>query len=146
MYRLTDDCVFCKILSGQLEASVVAEDEHSVALMDKGQINPGHVLVIPRRHAAQLGDLTEDEAANVFRLVHRVALALPKSGLRCEGYRLSQVNGAAAGQEVFHVHLHVIPRTEGDGLGWRRFGTPPGAWPHRMQLDMVAQEIRDHLD
>ena len=110
---MTDDCVFCRILSGELETSVVAEDEHAVALMDKGQINPGHVLVIPRRHAAQLGDLTEDEAVNVFRLVHRVALALPKSGLRCEGYRLSQVNGAAAGQEVFHVHFHLVPRFRG---------------------------------
>ena len=113
---MADDCVFCKIISGELEASVVAEDEYAVALMDKGQINPGHVLVIPRRHAVQLGDLTEDEAVNVFRLVHPVALALPQSGLRCEGYHLSQVNGAAAGQEVFHVHFHLVPRFRGEAV------------------------------
>lgn len=113
---MTNDCVFCRVLSGELESSVVAEAENAVAIMSTDQINPGHVLVIPRRHAAQLGDLTEGEAAEVFRLVHRVALALPKSGLRCEGYRVSQVNGAAAGQEVFHVHFHLVPRFRGEAV------------------------------
>jgi diadenosine tetraphosphate (Ap4A) HIT family hydrolase len=111
---MSNDCVFCGILSGEIESSVVAEDEYAFAFMDKRPINAGHVLVVPRRHSAQLSDLSEDEAANVFRLVHRVASALPKSGIRCEGYRLSQANGAAAGQEVFHVHFHVVPRFRGD--------------------------------
>lgn len=111
---MNNDCVFCRILSGELESSVVAKDEYAFAFMDKRPINAGHVLVVPRRHAAQITDLSEDEAANVFRLVHRVASALPKSGVRCEGYRLSQTNGAAAGQEVFHVHFHVVPRFLGD--------------------------------
>ena len=136
---MTDDCVFCKILSGELDASVVAEDEHAVALMDKGQTNAGHVLVIPRRHAAQLDDLSEDEAADVFRLVYRVALALPKSGVRCEGYRISQVNGAAAGQEVFHVHFHVVPRFRGDSV---KYSVDPSRPKYsRAELNQFAKGI-----
>ncbi|MDH5676830.1 MAG: HIT domain-containing protein [Myxococcales bacterium] len=108
--------MFCQFLAGEAEASFNARGDHAVAIMDIGQINPGRVLVMPRRHAVQLDDLTEDEAANVFRLVHRLAQALPKSGLRCEGYRVSQVNGAAAGQEVFHVHFHLVPRFRGEAV------------------------------
>ena len=136
---MTDDCVFCKILCGELEASVVAEDEHAIALMDKGQINAGHVLVIPRRHAAQLGDLSEDEAATVFRLVYRVALALSKSGVRCEGYRISQVNGSAAGQKVFHVHFHIVPRFRGDSVTYSVDPTRPKYG--RSELNQFAENI-----
>ena len=114
--NMANSCVFCGIVSGQLESSMVAEDAYAVAFMDKGQTNAGHVLVVPRRHAAELGDLSEEEAANVFRLVHRVASALPKSGIRCEGYHLSQANGVAAGQEVFHAHFHLVPRFPGDSV------------------------------
>ncbi len=113
---MNDECAFCGILSGKLESSKVAETEDAVAFMDLRPFNAGHVLVIPRRHAAELGDLSEEEAANVFRLVHRVASALPKSGVRCEGYHVSQANGAAAGQEVFHAHFHLVPRFRGDAI------------------------------
>ena len=113
---MTDACVFCRILSGELESSVVAEDENAIAFMDIAQINAGHVLIVPRRHATELGDLSEEEAANVFRLVHRVALALQNSGIRYEGYLLLQANGAAAGQDVFHAHFHLVPRFRGDSV------------------------------
>ena len=113
---MADNCVFCKIIVGELESSIVAEDEHALAFMDISQINAGHVLIVPRRHAVELGDLSEDEAANVFRLVHRVATALPNSDLRCDGYNLFQSNGTAAGQDVFHAHFHLIPRFRGDAL------------------------------
>jgi histidine triad (HIT) family protein len=110
---MNDDCVFCRILSGELESGKVAEDENAVAFMDIRAFNAGHVLV-PRRHATQLGDLSEEEAANVFRLVYRVASVLPNSGVRCEGFHISKANGAAAGQEVFHAHFHIVPRFRGD--------------------------------
>lgn len=136
---MTADCVFCKILSGELESSIVAEDENAIAIMDIAQINAGHTLVIPRRHAAQLSDLSEDEAASVFRLVHRVAKALPKSGLRCEGYSLSQANGTAAGQDVFHVHFHLIPRFSGDSM---RLWVDPNRPRHsREALNLFATSI-----
>lgn len=134
------NCVFCRILSGELEATVVAQDEHAVAFMDRRPINAGHVLVIPRRHAVQLGDLSEDEAVEVFRLVHRVASALPKSGFRCEGYHLSQANGAAAGQEVAHAHFHLVPRFAGDGV--RLVVDPNRPTFSREQLNRLAESIR----
>lgn len=140
---MTEPCVFCRILAGRLEASVVAEDEHAVALMDISQINAGHVLVIPRRHAPQLDDLSGDEASNVFRLVHRVAVALPKSGFRCEGYRLSQANGAAAGQEVFHVHVHLVPRFRGDPVHMSVDPDRPAY--SREELDQFAERIAAEL-
>ena len=136
---MTDACVFCRILSGELESSVVAEDGYAVAFMDRGQINAGHVLVVPRRHATELGDLSEAEAADVFRLVHRVASALPKSGLRCEGYHLSQANGAAAGQEVFHVHFHLVPRFRGDSV--RSLVDPERPKYNREELNRFAESI-----
>lgn len=80
---MTDDCVFCKIVSGEFGASVVAEDGYAVALMDKNPIHGGHVLSISLRQTAQLSDLSEDEAAEIFRFVYRVACAFPKSGVRC---------------------------------------------------------------
>lgn len=95
---------------------MVAADENAVAFMDIRPFTAGHVLIVPRRHAAELGDLTEDEAVGVFWLVHRVASALPNSGIRCEGYHLSQANGVAAGQEVFHAHFHLVPRFHGDAV------------------------------
>jgi len=113
---MTDNCVFCKILAGELESSVVAEDEHAFAFMDLAQINAGHVLVVPRRHAVELGDLSEDEAANVFRLVHRVTTAFLNSGIPFDGYNIFQSNGEVAGQEVFHAHFHLIPRLRDDAL------------------------------
>jgi len=139
-------CTFCDILTGDLPASIVHEDDKCCAFMDIHPLNTGHVLVIPNTHAAGLADLDPDIGAHLFRVAQQIAIALRHSDIPCQGISLSLADGRTAGQEVFHVHLHVIPRTEGDGLGWRRFGTPPGAWPHRMQLDMVAQEIRDYLD
>ena len=136
---MTDACVFCGILSGERESSVVAEDEHAVAFMDEGPINAGHVLVVPRRHAAELGDLSVEEAVNTFRLVHRVASVLPKSGIRCEGYHVSQANGAVAGQQVFHAHFHLVPRFRRDSI---RFSVDPNRPKYsREELNQFAQSI-----
>ena len=140
---MSEGCVFCEIVAGRAEASVVAWDEHAVAFMDRRPVNAGHVLVAPRRHAAQLDDLDEEEAVRVFRMVYRVAAALPKSGVRCEGFRLSQANGAAAGQEVPHVHFHVVPRFEGDAE--RLVVDPDRPRYGRAELDRVAASIAGAL-
>lgn len=136
---MNDDCAFCRILSGKLESSKVAETEDAVAFMDIRPFNAGHVLVIPRRHAAELSDLSEEEAANVFRLVHRVASALPKSGVRCEGYHVSQANGTAAGQEVFHAHFHLVPRFREDSV--RLLVDPNRPKYSREELNRFAESI-----
>jgi diadenosine tetraphosphate (Ap4A) HIT family hydrolase len=107
-------CVFCAIARGQAEASIVFEDEWVLAFMDLQPVTPGHLLVIPKAHAEGLEDLREDIGVRVWTVAHRLGRALRLSGLRCEGVNLFLADGEAAFQEVFHVHLHVFPRFQGD--------------------------------
>lgn len=137
-------CVFCEILAGRSPSSVVFEDDVCCALMDIQPVNPGHVLVIPNRHAASLAELDPESGAHMFKVAQRVARALRESGLRCEGVNLFLADGEAAGQDVFHVHLHVFPRYRGDGFRFR-FGPAYGNRPPRAELDVVADMIRDAL-
>jgi histidine triad (HIT) family protein len=134
----SDGCVFCDIIAGRGEASVVHEDEHVVAFMDIQPVTEGHVLVVPRGHAGFLEDLDEDLGARVFRTGHRLARALRRSGLPCEGVNMFLADGEVAFQEVFHVHLHVFPRTVGDGF------TIDARWRFRdrAELDASAEQVR----
>ena len=136
------DCVFCGILSGELPSSIVYQDDHCTAIMDIQPVNPGHVLVIPNHHAACLADLDEETGSRMFRVAHRLAGALRKSGVKCEGVNMFLADGAAAMQEVFHVHLHVFPRYEGDGFGLR-FSPTYFERPGRAELERVAEQIRN---
>jgi histidine triad (HIT) family protein len=134
-------CIFCDILNGKAPASFVHQDEWCAAFMDIRPVNPGHVLVIPRQHAASLGELDEEAGAHLFRLGQRLAAALRQSGLRCEGVNLFLADGEAAGQEVFHVHLHVFPRYRGDGFGLKfnpRYFLPTS----RQEMEETADKIR----
>ncbi len=135
------DCIFCAILAGRAPASLVYRDERCAAFLDIRPVNPGHTLVVPIRHAASLAELDPEDGAQLFRVAQRLAAALRRSGLRCEGVNLFLADGEAAGQEVFHVHLHVLPRFRGDGFGMR---FPPGYGqnPPRAELDEIAQRIR----
>ena len=138
------ECIFCDILSGKLPSSVVYQDDGCTAFMDIQPVNPGHVLVIPNSHAACLAELEEGVGSDLFSVAQRVAAALRTSGLRCDGVNLLLADGEAAGQEVFHVHLHVIPRFDGDGFG---FKFPPGYSnkPERSELDAIALQIVEAL-
>jgi histidine triad (HIT) family protein len=137
-------CVFCGILAGELPASVVLEDDLCWAFMDIRPVNPGHVLVVPTHHALSLAELDGESGARMFQIAQRVAQAVRHSGLRCEGINLFLADGQVAGQEVFHVHLHVIPRYKGDGFGLR-FGPRYGHRPARMELDVAAAGIQRAL-
>ncbi|MEQ3554596.1 HIT family protein [Pseudonocardia nematodicida] len=136
-------CPFCDIVSGQLPASVVATTDRVLAFSDIHPVNPGHVLVVPAAHATGLEDLDPDVGAEMFRVAHRVAGALRRTDLRCEGVNLFLSDGEAAFQEVFHVHLHVIPRYRGDRfrLSSGRSRKPTA----RADLDDVAERIRERL-
>ena len=138
-------CVFCEIFAGKLPSSVVFRDRICCAFMDIQPVNPGHVLVIPTRHISCLAELDEESGARMFRMAQRVAEALKRSGLKCEGVNLFLADGEAAGQEVFHVHLHVLPRYAGDGFGLR-FGPGYGNRPSRAELDGIAGKIRGALE
>jgi len=139
-----DGCVFCKLLSGELEVSFIHRDDVCSAFMDIQPINPGHVLVVPNRHSPYLADLNEEEGAQMFRVGQRVAAALRECGLKCEGVNFFLADGEAAGQEVFHVHLHVFPRYSGDGFGLK---LPPDYQdrPPREELDNIAQRLQAAL-
>jgi histidine triad (HIT) family protein len=138
------DCVFCRVLMGELPGSFVYRDERCAAFMDIQPVNPGHLLVVPVRHAAFLGDIDGDTAAHLMRVGHRLAAALRASDLRCEGVNFFLADGEAAMQEVFHVHLHVFPRYRGDGFGLR-FGPEYTNRPPRAELDRIAEHLRGTL-
>lgn len=138
------DCVFCRILAGELPVTWVLREGRVAAFMDIQPVNPGHVLVIPVRHAETLEELEPDEAAEMMRAARRVAVALRASGLRCEGVNLFLADGEAAGQEVFHAHLHVFPRWPNDGFGLR-FGPDYRTLPPRAALEDAAEAIRGAL-
>src|SRR3982074_3427645 len=102
------DCVFCKILSGKLPRTFLTSSTCPAAFMDIQPVNPGHVLVVPIAHAAYLSDLNAETAAAMMQVGRRVAAALRKSDIICEGVNLFLADGEVAGQEVFHAHLHVF--------------------------------------
>ena len=138
------DCIFCRIVAGQAEASLVWRDEVCSAFMDVQPVNQGHILVVPNVHAAYLADLDEDTAAHLMRIGHRLDAALRASGLPCEGVNLFLADGAAAMQHVFHVHLHVFPRFAGDGFGLR-FGPHYQERPGQAMLEEAAEAVRKGL-
>lgn len=138
-------CIFCKIVTGEAAASIVHRDEHVLAFMDISPVVEGHVLVIPTYHTPDLAGVTEDAGGRMFALGRRVAASLRASGLPCEGVNFFLADGAAAGQTVFHSHLHVIPRVRSDGLGFRfRHGLGRGRMS-RSQLDEIAARLASDL-
>jgi diadenosine tetraphosphate (Ap4A) HIT family hydrolase len=134
--------VFCEIIAGRIESSQVFQDDYVVAFLDIRPLTPGHLLVVPREHAPDLEDLDEGLGARVFTVAHQLARALRRSGLPCDGVNMFLADGLAAGQEVFHVHLHVIPRNPGDGFRlkakWRT--------PARDELNENASRIRQGIE
>lgn len=136
---VSEDCVFCQIVEGVLPASRVHETDTLLVLMDIDPVTPGHLLVIPKAHLPALADLPEELAGEMFSVARRMAAALRRSSLRCEGVNLFYADGAAAFQEIDHSHLHVLPRYPADGFvitaNW-------GTEPDRSKLDAIASQIR----
>jgi histidine triad (HIT) family protein len=134
------DCVFCRIVARQIPATVVHEDADTLAFMDIGQVNPGHVLVACKAHVENIFGLSEAQAAAVFRAAARVARAV-RAAFDPPGLSVYQANGKPAGQTVLHFHLHVLPRHDGDGMRL----TWPVKNPPRDQLEAYAAQIRARL-
>ena len=137
-------CIFCQIVEGILPSSKVYEDEICLAFMDIQPVNPGHILVVPKLHFADLSDLPATIGAHLFNVAQQIALTLPKTTVKSEGVDLFLAHGEAAGQEIFHAHLHIIPRYEGDGFGFR-FGPNYGKLPERSELDAIASQISNKI-
>jgi histidine triad (HIT) family protein len=136
-----ETCIFCHIVAGTADASIVATTEHVVAFLDIQPVGEGHALVVPKRHAAALTDVADEEGAEMFHLGRRIADAQRGLGL-AEGVNLFLADGEVAGQEVFHAHLHVIARRADDGM---RIALDYPPLPSRADLDATAARIRDAL-
>lgn len=131
---LTCMTIFSKILSGEIPCHRLYEDEHVLAFLDIGPLSPGHTLVIPKEAKATLGELSDESAAAIGRVLPRLCRAVSRA-TGCENYNVLQNNGAPAHQAVFHVHFHIIPKPndkEGLGIGW----------PNQKLDEQVAEKLR----
>jgi histidine triad (HIT) family protein len=134
------DCIFCKLVAKEIPATMVHEDEHSFAFMDIGQVNPGHVLVAVKKHADDIFALDDAQAAAVFRTAAQMARAI-RAAFAPQGLSVYQANGKAAGQTVFHFHIHLVPRYDADGMQL----TWPVKNPPREKLVEYAEKIKAKL-
>ena len=136
-------CIFCQIVAGTAEVSPVWEDDHAVAFLDIHPIHRGHALVIPRAHVADLAACPPELAGQVFALAGRLGPAIVRA-VAAEGFNVWTANGHAAGQEVFHFHLHVLPRFADDRFGLHFPSTYPQV-AERAALDDLAERIGREL-
>jgi histidine triad (HIT) family protein len=132
------DCIFCDIVAREAPASLVYQDSATIAFMDISSLNSGQVVVIPRKHFAHLKDMDEATGESLFTASTRVCQAIRNSGIPCDGINLFLADGEAAGQEIFHIHILIIPRLKNDAM------KITGNWqqPTRRELDKLAEKIR----
>ena len=128
-------CVFCKIAAGEIPAYKIYEDEQTLAFLDINPVNPGHILVIPKKHAANLEEVEMAELSALMSTVKKMGVRL-KERLGYEGYNVLMNNDPVSGQAIPHVHFHIIPRKAGDGLN---------RWPENKYAEGEAEEIMNKL-
>ena len=136
-------CIFCQIVAGDADATFIYTDDTVVVFLDINPVTPGHTLVVPRAHMPALSDVDPRTGAHLFNVAQRMAKALRASGLRCDGVNLFYADGEAANQTVFHAHLHVFPRYDGDGF---RLTAEWQTQPSRPELETTGEQIRNALD
>ncbi len=126
-----DNCIFCKIVNGDIPSKMLYEDGEFKVILDLGPATKGHALILPKNHYRNLYELPDDMASKVMLLAKKMASQMTDK-LECDGFNLVQNNGEAAGQTVFHFHLHLIPRYNEDGqtLGWK-------------ELELTADELEE---
>jgi len=132
------DCLFCKILNKQIPSTMVYEDDHVYAFLDIKPTNPGHVLVVPKKHSVGFLDADPEMLARLMVAMQKIAQAMMQ-GLNVEGFNLEQNNGRVAGQIVDHLHFHIIPRDANDGLKhW-----PGKPYASKEEADEIAEKIKN---
>ena len=136
-----EDCVFCKIIAGEIPCFKLYENEDSLAFLDIHPTHEGHALVIPKQHAADLFSIDDGALIATIKTIRRVARAIDAT-LPLQGLNLMQCNGEAAGQSVFHFHMHLIPRDMGDDLKMN-WDIVPG---DMQAMEALAEKIRTKLD
>lgn len=134
------ECLFCKIISGEVPSSKVYEDELVYAFLDIAPSSSGHTLIMPKKHIERFNDMSPDDVASLFKAVNKIAKAVEK-GVSADGSNIGLNNGKVAGQEVPHVHIHLIPRYEGDGGGGMK--SIVNTNPDSDNLDEIAARIKE---
>ena len=130
------DCIFCKIANGEIPSATLYEDEDFRVILDLGPASKGHALILPKAHAANIYEISDDMAAKAMILAKKMATKMTEE-LKCDGFNIVQNNGEPAGQTVFHFHMHLIPRYEGDQVGI--------TWKPGTLTDEVKNEILEKL-
>ena len=134
------DCIFCRIISGEIPSTTINENSKFKVIMDIAPANKGHVLILPKEHYDNIYDIDTATAGELFELAVMTARAL-KSVLDCDGMNILQNNGTVAGQTVFHFHMHIIPRYEGDtvNIGWKELSYEDG------EMEQLREAIRKEM-
>ena len=135
------DCIFCKIAAGEIPSVKVYEDDRVFAFMDINPLSEGHLLIIPKAHAATIYEITEDDFLAVMSATHKLA-AVVKKALNPDGINLLQLNGRAANQVVPHLHMHIVPRWSGDGLTISQWDMVAGDMEN---IKAVAEKIQSEI-
>lgn len=127
------DCIFCKIAGGDIPSATIYEDDDFRVILDLGPASKGHALILPKYHASNIYELPDELAAKVMVLAKKMASKMTDA-LQCDGFNIVQNNGELAGQTVFHFHMHLIPRYEGDNV---KLGWVPGTLTDEMRDDIL---------
>ncbi len=128
-----DNCIFCKLANKDIPTNIIYEDEKFTVIMDASPATKGHALILPKNHAANIYELPDEDAADIFVLAKKLATKMTEI-LHCDGFNIVQNNGEVAGQTVFHFHMHLIPRYLNDG------NEDKLTWNH---ADLSADEIAE---
>ncbi len=132
------DCLFCKIIAGTIPCEKIYEDTDTFAFLDIGPVSKGHLLIIPKQHATDLNSGSQENAVALMKTVHKLAPTILKA-LNATAYNLGMNHGVDAGQEVFHTHLHLMPRYAGETRSFVK------THPSKEELSVVAEKIRSEM-
>ena len=135
------DCIFCKIAAGEIPSRTIYEDDDFRAILDISPASKGHAIILPKNHAANIYELPDEDASKIFVAAKKVAKAM-KASMHCEGLNILQNNGELAGQTVFHLHVHVVPRYQEDKV---MFSWEHGE-PSATELDETAEMIKKAME
>jgi histidine triad (HIT) family protein len=135
------ECIFCKIIAGEIPAVKVLDEELVLAFMDINPSSRGHMLVVPKKHAENIFEISESDLAAMIKVVKRCATAA-KEALKAEGVTVLQLNGKASDQIVPHIHIHVMPRWENDGLSISSWEMKPGDME---EIKGIARKVKEHI-
>ena len=130
-----ENCIFCKIANGEIPSATLYEDDDFRVILDLGPASKGHALILPKTHAANIYEISDEMAAKAMVLAKKMASKLTEV-LNCDGFNIVQNNGEAAGQTVFHFHMHLIPRYKNDGVGiqWK-----PGTLTDEVKAEILEK-------